>query len=576
MNRFSVLIAALALLPAAVWSATFEFSQFGGKGDGKSDNREAFVKAFEALKANPGSTLKIGPGVYRVATGAEKFVHERYHIIVRNLKDATIEGENARIVFTDPEHGGILFYLSPNLKLKSLEFDWDPVAFTQGEIVSVDPDNPRSFTYKIEPGFPDADNKNFKNYAPEGKFMIGFVYDPVTRKLFTARLNDNHKAVERVEKIDEHLFRITLKEVSSPDGVEAGRLFVLISRNPSNGIVFHACVKPEIRDVTMFSSSHIGMVFRFGTEQPHLENVQIRILPDSRRMISVNADSLFFDGCTAPVVRNCHLEGGMDDGIVLPVHGRPVVGKVDDSTYLVRCTWAVPFFGSNSLEAIDPKSGKRSGKLPVIAKLENERVEVIDGKRYHLETLRLSAPTTALKVGDQLFNRSFSNQNFVVENCVIENLRGKGVKIHGSGGVVRNCRIDGTTFGGIEIGYQFPGGDWCWMWAENIRIENNTILNAANLGLIQLTRIGWANGIRIHQGPDNFTDRPNRNITISGNTIDRCGQTAIRCWASENVTVVGNRIGAYNLMDFPSDTMPIDFINVTGVVEKDNVIGNIE
>ena len=570
MKKFlSAILTVLAVFGAS--AAELNFADFGGKGDNKADNREAFRKAFEAMKAAPGSTLNIAPGTYRVSTGAEKFVHERYHMIVRNIKKGTLKGDNAKIVFTDPEHGGFLFYLCPDLKMNGLIFDWDPLAFTQGKIVSIDPKNPKVFTFKLEDGFPEANNKNFKNFGPEGKFMIGFVYDPATRKLFTARLRHNHKSVDKVEKVGERLYRITLK--NSPEGIEPGRLFVLLSRNPSNGIVFHACERPRLNNITMYSSSHIGMVFRWGTDNPVLENVQIRILPNSRRMLSVNADSLFFDGCRKPILKKCYLEGGMDDGVVLPVHGRRVVEKIDDKTFVVRNTWAVAFFSSQTYEGIDLKTGERTGAMFALS-VKDRRVITKDGKRYEVETVTFAKPAPQLKVNDFLFNRTFSNQDFLVEDCVIENLRGKAVKIHGQGGVVRNCHIDGTTFGGIEIGYQ--GGranyNWVWMWADNIRIENTVIRNAANRGLIEPTRIGWAPAIRIHQGPDDMTGHPNRNITITGNTIENCGQTAFRAWNAENIKFTGNTIRNFNVMKFPSDTMPIDLINVKNAVTTGNNI----
>ena len=564
----------LTVLALCAEAAVFNFADFGGKGDNKTDNRAAFVKAFDALRKNPGSTLNIGPGTYRVGTGSEKFVHERYHMIVRNVNKSTISGNQAKIVFTDPEHGGFLFYICNDLKLEGLTFDWDPLAFTQGQIVSVDAANPNIFTYKLEDGFPEATNKNFKNYGPEGKFMIGFVYDPATRKLFTARMKDNHKNVEKVEKIGDRLYRITISKKTSPEGIAAGRLFVLLSRNPSNGLVFHACVRPRLNNVTMYSSSHIGMVFRWATINPELNNVQIRILPNSRRMLSVNADSLFFDGCQKPIIKKCYLEGGMDDGVVLPVHGRRVLEKIDDKTFVVRNTWAVGFFSSQTYEGIDLKTGVRTGPMFAVSVKDRRVLKTPEGKRYEVDTITFHKPAPTLKANDFLFNRSLSNQEFLVEDCDIVNLRGKAIKIHGQGGVVRNCRIDGTTFGGIEFGYQ--GGranaNWVWMWADNARVENTVIRNAANLGLIQLTSIGWATAFRIHQGPDNMPGRPNRNITMVGNTIENCGQSALRAWNAENIVFTGNKIKNFNVMKFPSDTKAIDLINVKGAVIKENSI----
>ena len=564
----AILLAVSLSAPAAV----FDIAQFGGKGDNKTCNLEAFVKAFDALAKEPGSTLKIGDGIYRISTGGKKFVHERYHIIARNMKNAVIEGgKNTRIVFTDPEHGGILFYVCPNLKLKNLSFDWDPLAFTQAVITRVMEDG-KVFDIKLEDGFPEADNKNFKNYGPEGKFMIGFVYDPKTRKLFTEKRKDDCKRVDKVEKIAPRTYRITLKPKANPDGVKAGRLFVLLSRNPSNGLVFHACEKPRLNGVTMFSSSHIGMVFRWATTNPVLDNCKLMILPGSKRMLATNADGFFFDGCTRPEIRNCYINGVMDDGIVLPVHGRTVVNKLDDRTYNVRLTWGVAFFKYNRLIAVDARTGERSGLLPGLESIVNERRDVINGERVAVQTVRFSQPVE-LKNGDRLFNNNFCNQNAIVENNKIVNLRGKGIKVHGRDIVLRNNEIDAATFGGIEIGYQHRDKVWNWMYADNVLVENNIIRNAANLGFIHPTPIGWATAIRIHQGSDDMASNAiNRNIIVRNNVIEDSGQSALRAWCTKGITFTNNKIIRYNLMEFPSDTMAHEFINCSDVIVRDNEV----
>lgn len=569
-----LLIAVLVALPLffTMGADGFRIQEFGARGDGVADDGPAFAKAFAALAEAPGATLAIPRGTYRIVSGAEQYCHERYHRIIRGLRDNTITGEDAAIVFTDPEHGGFLFRDCRNLTLRGLVFDWDPLPFTQGEITAVDADNPRSFTLKLEPGYPEADNKNFKNYAPEGKFMIGFVYDPATRRLFTGKYFDNHKNVQKVERSAPGLYRIVLSPNSSPDAVEPGRLFVLLSRNPSNGLVFDNCLNPRVEAVTMYSSSHIGMVFRAGTSRPAARRVNLIRKPGTTRMLSTNADGLFFDGCAGgPVVEQCHLDGVMDDGIVLPVNSRMVLEKVDDATFKVKCTWATPIRPGNRLEAVDGQ-GKRSGKLPPVAAVGKDAVEEVNGRRHHLETIRFSSPPAGLEAGMQLFNLDMANAAFEVRGNLIENLRGKGIKIHGTGGIAENNCISGTTFGGIEIGYQFANGVWSFMWADDVTVRGNRIDRAAMLGLIQPTPIGWSTAIRVHQGRDDFRFRPNRNIAIMDNTITNSGQSAIRVWATQGVKISGNRIDAYNRMEYPSDTAAIDLINTGDAVVTDNTV----
>lgn len=556
----------------ALQATTIKITDFGGKGDNATDNGPAFVAAFQAMRENPGTTLVLPPGRYRINSQEVQFVHERHHLRATGLKNCTITGEGAELIFTNPDHGAMLFYDCPKLKLHGFTVDYDPVAFTQGPITWVDPANPRCFDMEIEEGFPEANNVNFKNVAKEGKFMIGYVFDAKTRKLFTDRLYDNHKSVDTVERLAQGKYRITLKKHSRPDAIAVGRLFLLQSRNPSNGLTLHACPDVELSHLTIYNTSHQGVNLRWATARPYIHDCKIMIRPNTRRLISLNADALYVDGCSEPRIENNYFDGVMDDVIVLPVHGRYVHSRLSDRSFRVRCTWSVPFMGNNTLEAIEPKTGRRSGALPVITKMEKPKYEEVDGAMLYYEVVHFHKPVENVKPGDVLFNLSFSNQKFVIRNNVIKDCRAKGLKLHGMGGVASNNSVDGTTFTGIEAGWQYSGGGWYFMWADNMVIENNTINRAAMYGLIQPTNPGYATGVRLHIGPDNMSVPCNKNIIVRNNRIDNSGQSALRAWHTEGLKVYGNRIGNFNLMEFPSDTMAFDTINCPGAEIRDNII----
>ena len=548
----------------------FQFSDFGGIGDGKTDNSPALTRAVEALRTAPGATLTFEPGDYRFFSLKEKFIHERYHKIISGLKSNTLDGNGANLIFSTPEDGGFFFRQCENVTFRNFTMDYDPLPYTQGEIVSIDAGDKFTFIFRPEQDFPFPVSRSYQKDIPDKPLLVGYVFDQKTRLLYTGAGRNNHKNIENIEALPDGTFRIAIKSNTRPDGIEPGRLFAVVPRNwCALALAFEDCIRPTVEDISLYSSPIYGLMFRNSTA-PHVNRVKIMLKPGSSRLLATCADGIFFDGGPeGPIMENCLLQGVMDDAVVLMVNNGKILRIEDEQTIFLYLFWRTAVRPGDVLEGIDAE-GNRTGPLPPVESVGD--VQTIAGVGTG-RMVRFSQPVNLQGIL-KLFNVSMCNENFIVRNNMIVNVRGKGLKLHGRNGLAENNSILNCTFGGIEIGYQAFSNNTDFIWAENLTVRNNRVEGASVYGLQEpRTLIGWEPGIRIHQGPDHFKGRPNRNIRVENNFIGHTAQSAIRAWAVDGLTISGNRIGYFNQRNLPSENVAIDLINIhNGIVENNSLL----
>ena len=100
MNKL-ISVGALALLAPWLNAAVLEVTNFGGKADGKTENRQAINKAIETAAAAGGGTVELAPGTW--LTGS---IRMRSNVTLLLDRGATIEassaGERVRCARTGP------------------------------------------------------------------------------------------------------------------------------------------------------------------------------------------------------------------------------------------------------------------------------------------------------------------------------------------------------------------------------------------------------------------------------------------------------------------------------------------
>ena len=106
------------------------------------------------------SEITVSPGVYRLPPHAQ----------LRDIHDLTIYGTDVRLLPASEVGNGLTLFRCNNLTLSGFTFDYDPLPFTQGTIVSRSSDG-LSFDFAINAGYPALEKKFvFRHVLPfDGK-----------------------------------------------------------------------------------------------------------------------------------------------------------------------------------------------------------------------------------------------------------------------------------------------------------------------------------------------------------------------------------------------------------------------
>jgi hypothetical protein len=137
------------LLPAI----HYHVADYGALGDGIHDDGPAVRAAFAAAAAapNPARLVFAADAVYRLG----KFDAEFNQVQIRHTQDLTVEGNGAMWVI-DPLNRGLLIWHSRDIVVRDLNIDFDPLPFTQGTVLAVDP-TAGTFEFQIADAYPDVD-----------------------------------------------------------------------------------------------------------------------------------------------------------------------------------------------------------------------------------------------------------------------------------------------------------------------------------------------------------------------------------------------------------------------------------
>ena len=177
----------------------FSVDRFGAKGDGVSDNTQAFQRALDEIRKRKGApaVLKIPKGKYRFKTlnprGLPVDTVMRHqstcypttfrpsHLLIRNLKNLTIEGDaDTELLFDHSTYvDGIALWGCDNVMVRNLILDFTNTPFTQGTILKSDFGKNEVILRVDEGHLPLIGPSHFRNflkgtmlYSADGKQLI--------------------------------------------------------------------------------------------------------------------------------------------------------------------------------------------------------------------------------------------------------------------------------------------------------------------------------------------------------------------------------------------------------------------
>lgn len=531
-----------------------------GCGEGEGDDRALITTPPEKTGTAEVTTTDLQAIIdSHIDAGAKRIVIPpgRYHLEARrgthllfsDLSDIEIIAENVEIVGTSTIRA-IRFENCTNLTLRGLTIDYDPLPFTQGEIIAMAPDK-SWIDFKIADGY------------PENRLQPPFqIYNPATG---TLRRGDARWS-QKIEALGESRYRIRKAERYrfAPDqdteqigDIVVGKNFAGRPGSP-HAIELRGCKGMRFEDITIYASSSFGFLERHCEATTYLRCVIDRRPPEDDpvprampRMRSLNADAFHSkDATIGPAILSCTARFQGDDAVningryhfVRRTSGNQVHIAIIDRNATIRQGDAVEFL---------PYSGPRPPDAKVVRRQPDPKHFTADEKNF-IRRLRMDQrmKSTLLEGSVQYFILTLDREvslppgsaiacserlgnGFSVKDCDFSETRSRGILIKASNGEIRGNRIHNTRMHAILVSPE----SW-WMEAgmsSNLVIEGNHIQ-----GCLQTP-------IQIHAHGGNREILPAgalRDISILNNRIEDSAWPLIHVTSTTGLTIDGNILPA--------------------------------
>jgi hypothetical protein len=545
--------------------------------------------------------------------------NKTYHIdqtlVMNRTHDLTLDGNGAKLIMTKYIMA-INVYDCTRTRLTNMTFDYDPLPFSQGEIVKVDP-QAKTWDIKIDAGFPW--DGAFLETVRKGGAIFFHLMDVRQRMV---KEGSYEPSVSKIEVIGDRLLRVTDRSKLFVSAVAPGDVLAIgpwaifadpkiIAEYPKKYSSFYTIYHWQHSVIHMVNTEacqtdhltfHAGpaALYEFAGKggNHHFNNT---VTPGPRpegaahdRQVSMLLD--VFESVSTekgPLVENWFIERSGDDAIVLFGMYNKIVDSPASGTVLVT-----PVFRNvlgegdqveirnidDSVKGVARVTRLRSVNRPELAEMNRKLHEVCTHPfpwtpETFLElTLDKNIPS---QPGDRIIALNRRCQGTVIRNNRIRGLRANGMRINGADVLIENNDIEHATMSGIKLSLDRENVLWA-ATCENIVIRGNRIKSTGLLPIRDTAAVGMHAGIQqmlIGNGNNNrrfFSPYISaRNITIENNLIENSAQYGILCANASQVVIRNNDIRDANLMEARTNALGFKPESAIQVAASDHLtIGN--
>lgn len=497
--RFILPTVALSILTLSVWAD-----------DGENSAARPFdLQGYIDQKINVGEKrIVIPPGKYRVTP------KKRMHLRLERLKNIEIIADGVEMICTETTRG-VTIDQCQNLTLTGLVIDYDPLPFTQGEIVQISEDK-LTHEIKIFSGYPTTGKITGKKYE---------IFKPDTRIL---RFGSYHGC--EVTRTTSGNLRITKPARWKNKGNEqVGDIIAIACTHAPGGSIPHALSitnsdQVTLNSVTIYSSAVFGFIENSCSSNTYRNCVVDRrpISNDiktraSARVRSLNADAFHsYNATKGPAYIQCRARFQGDDCIaingeyhmVMTSEGKNlrVIARRNFNMEVGDIAEVLSYNGQRlpdaRVTAVRPDKKITPGERAFLLKQKMHAGFKTSMHKAYLVTLDRKVQ---LPKGSLICSSNRLGNGFKIIDGNFGFTRSRGLLIQAGDGVISGNKIDGCHGEAIKVEPEF----W-WLaagCAKKLNIQNNIIKNSlktaikvsARGGTHQLSPAGSHQNIRISE-----------------------------------------------------------------------------
>lgn len=482
-------------------------------------------------------TIVIPKGQYKVIPT------NRQHLLLQNLKDVTIDATGVEMICTQTTRA-ITINKCENVTIKGLTIDYDPLCFTEGEIVGLSADK-SSMDVRVFDGYSDNLTSKLEIFNPNTQLLRRHTYYGWQQP------EKNGKKNFRLKKATNYKYNPDL------DLEQVGDVVVFNSIYAPDGAIPHAiysdyCTNLRLDNITIYSGPTFAFFETNGTSNTYYKctvdrcSVNSDYIKREMRYRSNNADAFHSKyAFIGPKIVECSAQYQGDDGVNICGKYYFVVRAQADKLYIISHN-DMDLTLTSIVDGIT-SSGTRIPRQKVLGinevgyltTDEKDRIK----KCYLHENIKKQLLETTVKVYEVTLNTKVSvdfgtiisdanrqGNGFEVQNCNFSNNRSRGILIKASNGVVEGNTLTGNWLQSILVS---PEAFWLESGcSDNVEIRNNTIVDnqSKECILIDATCMNKKTPpVGIHE-----------NITITGNKIENCLSPAIKCVSVKGLILENN------------------------------------
>ena len=500
------------------------------------------LQGFIDQKISSGETnIVIPAGRYRVLANGLN-----YHLCFNDLNNITIVADSVEMICTETVQA-IQINNCTNFKLQGIVVDYDPLPFTQGQIVEMSADK-RILTADFIGGYSTIVKGN--------KLEI---YDSITGELSTT----TYYGV--TYQIDTEKRQIILTKPSNyqlaNSHEEIGDIVVLGSQNNTHiphAIVPNGCTDLVLENVRLYSGTTFGF-FEQNCSGSQYINCRIDRRPIStevaergvRRMRSINADGFHSKHATVgPKYIECMARYNGDDGIAINGDYHVVTASNGNILRVVGKEGKTPNLTVGDLAELVSYSGERFEDATITeikagSSLTSEEKQFLQNQTFYgavantYKAIRVWYITldrsVDIPMGSVIASANRIGNGFEVKNCTIGPNRSRGILVKASNGIITGNKLVSNRLDAIKLAPEYG-----WLEAgsgSNVMVSDNIISDCYSAA-IAVSAYG-GNGETAPEGA-------HKNITITGNTISGSTNPAIALTSIRGLLLENNTIEATN------------------------------
>ena len=476
--------------------------------------------------------IVIPPGVYRGAPipGAKN------HLELNGVNNLVIRAEGVTLICTDLTRA-LTLRKCRQVTLQGLTIDYDPLPFTQGDIVAVDP----------QAGWLDV--KIHAGYPLRAQARI----DVVDRQTRFRKVGTPFMWGTKAEVRPEGIVRITGSK-NAATFAQVGDLASLGSDLDDalpHTVVLDDCAEITLENVTIHSSNCMGIVAGGGDGGHHFNGCRIVPGPTppgatEARILSTDADAILTTGLRQGVLtENCEIRDAGDDSWSVQSSDYVILHRDADTFYLATRGENRLRIGNRLQAALGTpiatltqvaKASLDDAAIPETIRQKVKNAPAYDYWRLNKHTVTRVTVTGEVpwQAGDSVYDLDAQGNGFVFRNNTV---RSSGRILIKASGLIEGNRIEGGNSIMVNPEVKFPAA----AGIERVIIRNNTLVDCHQSNNADTHPAGVISIVAL-QARD--TPRPSGifgEILIEGNTLEGGNGVGVTVTSANTVTLRDNR-----------------------------------